>query len=197
MEPRPCKQCGVKFTPSQNGRPYCSRPCYWESKRGKTRKGGVNYRMTTKPGHPLAPPSGVLPVARIVLYEKLGPGKHPCHWEWCGHRILKWKPKSSRYAPDALYVDHLNHDTADDSPDNLVPSCNACNGHRRKNGGSPPIREGELSIMWGNARTRAVKLYCNQCGAEFLTIPAELKRRGNRGRYCSGSCARSALRQSD
>lgn len=186
MEPRPCKQCGAIFTPTQNGRPYCSRPCYWESKRGKPRKEGVKYRMTTQPDHPLAPPSGVLAVARIVLYAKLGPGAQAC--KWCD-TPLRWK--APRYAEDALIVDHLNHDPSDDSPENLAPSCNACNGHRRKNGDSPSIGSDERSTTWGNTVTRAITRFCNHCGAEFSTIPAELRRGGNRGRFCSRSCARS------
>lgn len=184
MEPIECRTCNKPFTPSQAGRPFCSRPCYYESRRGP-RKKDVAYRMQTAKGHPIAPKGGVVSAARIALYDKIGGGPHPCNW--CATPV-NWRP-GNPYAKDALIADHLDWNPANDDPQNLVPSCNPCNGHRRKNGGSRPIQEGELTINWGGSRTRAVKRFCNLCGAEFLTVPAEVNI--GKGRYCSRSCARS------
>lgn len=136
---------------------------------------------TVEPGHPLAPPSGLVAVARLTLWEKIGPGPHPCHW--CKESV-DWV--NGRYAKGALIADHLNWDTADDSPGNLVPSCNACNGHRRREGGSTLIKPGELTRKTGKAETRAWVRYCNLCGNEFAAIPAEVF--SGKARYCSRQC---------
>lgn len=46
------------------------------------------YRwLTMQQGHPLAGGSGGLAEHRKVLYEKIGPGEHSCHW--CG-KSLGW-----------------------------------------------------------------------------------------------------------
>lgn len=187
MKPIPCRICRKTFTPTQSGRFYCSRECYYESKRGP-RKENVQYRMVTVKGHPIAPPGGVLPVARVVLYDKLGPGPHPCHW--CSNPV-QWRPED-RYAKDALMADHLDWNATNDAPENLVPSCNACNGHRRSSGGSQLIEDGELWVRRGRTRTRAVQRNCEYCGGHFLTIPAEI--RNGKGRFCSRSCARRTPR---
>jgi hypothetical protein len=85
---------------------------------------GRQYRTTQRPDHPLAPPCGRVYVHRIVLYDKLGPGPHPCHW--CGTDV-DWLDKSN---PRALYPDHLNHDGSDNRPENLVAACQPCNTTR-------------------------------------------------------------------
>lgn len=78
------------------------------------------YRMLTgQQGHPLADGKGQLGEHRKVLYAKIGPGSHPCHWE-CG-RILEWG------GLNGICADHLDEDTTNNSPDNLVPSCVWCN----------------------------------------------------------------------
>jgi hypothetical protein len=61
-------------------------------------------------------------VHRKVLYDKLGPGEHPCHW--C-KRPLTWVGEGPR-----IHVDHLDNDTWNNTPDNLVPACNPCNARR-------------------------------------------------------------------
>lgn len=136
--------------------------------------------MVNAKGHPIAPPSGTVAVARLALYDKIGPGEHPCNW--CGG-LVSWK---LGLVPGALIADHLNFDRNDDSPGNLVASCNSCNAHRTRQGDRNLIREGELTMLWGGRTTRAVERFCNTCGTAFLTIPAEVDK--GRGRYCSRAC---------
>jgi len=140
--------------------------------------------------HPLAPPSGIVAVSRMVLFEKIGAGSHSCHW--CGSRITWRVRNTTNLNKDDLVADHLNWDRTDDSPENLVPSCPVCNAHRTRANDQRLIAEDELTVMWGNARTRAVQRFCNICGKPFLTIPAEVKK--GKGRFCSRSCARKAKR---
>lgn len=192
MDTKNCATCGAPFTPRHYDRPnrFCSSPCYQASRAGKVQKADVvGQRMRRVPGHPIAPPSGTVAVARLVLYEKIGPGEHPCHW--CG-ALVKWIAGGHVGTPGSLMADHLDWDRANDAPENLVPSCNHCNAHRTAHGGRAPLRHDELTMMWGGARTRAVRRYCNHCGTEFLTIPAEVRK--GHGRYCSRSCARRAPR---
>lgn len=78
------------------------------------------YRVLTgQQGHPLAGPNGGVMEHRAVLYDKIGPGQHPCHH--CG-TVVEWGLD--------LHVDHLDDDPLNNDPDNLVPSCFPCNIHR-------------------------------------------------------------------
>jgi hypothetical protein len=187
MEPIRCRTCDGLFTPRQARTIYCSRACYWESLK-RPKEDGVQYRMRTVKGHPIAPNSGVVAVARLNLYEKIGPGPHPCNW--CGTPI-DWKPNDP-YAPDALIADHLDWHTDDDSPDNLTPSCNPCNSHRRSGGHSARIGSDDQTVVWSGAKTRAIERVCEGCGTRFLIPPSATKR--GRGRFCSRSCARKQSR---
>lgn len=74
--------------------------------------------------HPLASFYGELLEHRKVLYEKIGPGSHPCHW--CG-KMREWANGGQ-----GIHVDHLDDDKLNNNPDNLVPSCKRCNGYRSK-----------------------------------------------------------------
>lgn len=173
------------FTPRHRGRPnpFCSSPCYGKNLSKRPKKEGVERRMVTRRDHPIAPPSGVISCARVTLYEKLGPGEHPCNW--CGV-ALTWHPES-RYSPNALLADHLNHDPTDDEAGNLVASCNACNGHRRRRGDSKLISSKEPTVLRGGKPTRAVERRCNICGDLILIAWADLKHPMG-GRFCSPSC---------
>lgn len=79
---------------------------------------GAGYIKLFIPGHPLADNQGTVFEHRKVLYDKLGDGIHQC--QWCGAEI-SW---------DDIVVDHLNENKQDNSPDNLVASCNNCNRAR-------------------------------------------------------------------
>lgn len=72
--------------------------------------------------HPLARKGGLLGEHRKVLYEKIGPGPHLCHWG-CG-KLLEWGGLSG------IVADHLDDDKLNNDPDNLVPSCSPCNCRR-------------------------------------------------------------------
>lgn len=178
-----CKTCEKSFHP-QNGRPdqpYCSRGCYSDAIRGQHRKEGVTYRMRTAKGHPIAPPSGVVAVARLNLWDRIGEGPHKCHW--CGVDVSWFM---SRYEEGSLIVDHLNWDATDDTQNNLIPSCNTCNAHRREKGGLGKIKSEELTVLRNGKPTRAVKTICHFCHSDFLVPPAVLAK--GKGKYCSRDC---------
>ena len=78
------------------------------------------YYVSIYADHPLAGKNGVVREHRVVAYDKYGDGPHPCHW--CG-TVLQWVD---------ICVDHLNNIKSDNSPSNLVVSCNGCNGSRAR-----------------------------------------------------------------
>lgn len=86
---------------------------------GGKRPATTTYLTMRAPSHPLAHADGVVRVHRAVLYDAIGPGVHECHW--CG-QVLTWG--------ESLVVDHVDEDTWNNSPENLVPSCRGCNGTR-------------------------------------------------------------------
>jgi hypothetical protein len=73
-------------------------------------------------GHPLRRQNRVA-VGRLVLYEKIGPGTHPC--TWCD-RPLEWGAN--------LRAARVNGDRADSSPENLVAACASCILERSRRG---------------------------------------------------------------
>jgi len=79
------------------------------------------YVFITYPGHPLAGRKGRVALHRVVLFSKIGPGKHKCHW--CGKEV-SWAR--------GLQVDHLDWDKSNNDPNNLVPSCGHCNIDRMR-----------------------------------------------------------------
>jgi len=83
--------------------------------------GRNRYQAVDAPSHPLAPPCGKVYVHRLVLWDKLGRGPHPCHW--CGKQV-EW------LGDPPLQVDHLDGDKANNRPANLVASCAQCNAGR-------------------------------------------------------------------
>jgi hypothetical protein len=114
------------------------------AQRGKKRNGepAVGYSiwegyriLSGQQDHPLASPRGrgALAEHRVILYDKLGPGPHPCHW--CG-TMRDWGGGT-----EGIYVDHLDRDGLNNDPDNLVPSCFLCNWNR-DNSHAPAGQEG-------------------------------------------------------
>lgn len=191
-EHRTCAQCGQTFNARRRpdrAQRFCTAACYHAYGR-EIRKESVDGRMRLVPNeHPLSTSHNArVPVARIVLYEKIGGGPHACHW--CG-QLVNWRPG---FGPSkgSLVADHLNFDRTNDSPENLVPSCPVCNSMRTKEKNRSLVRDNEdfvvVSTKKGQVRTRAIRRKCEFCEAEFLAIPAHV--RAGKARFCSRSCAR-------
>ncbi len=127
-----CAGCGITYQ-RQSGRPvgrYCTHACYRQFGASKIRNDRVEHRARTARDHPIAPASGIVAVARLNLFDKIGPGSHPCHW--CGIEV-SWGTD--------LQADHLDEDRVNNEPDNLVAACNRCNAWRSRWAESFPYRQ--------------------------------------------------------
>ena len=82
------------------------------------KRDGKSYRVLRVPGHPLAMSHGAVYHHRLIAYSSRGGVCGPCYW--CD-TPLEWK---------TAIVDHLNEDGQDNSPSNLVVTCNRCNRAR-------------------------------------------------------------------
>lgn len=143
-------------------------------------------RMVYKPMHPLAI-RGYLLEARMVLYDTIGPGFHPCHW--C-QTMVQWLPGHGP-RKGALVVDHIDWNPHNNATSNLVPSCQSCNGKRTRRQTTYTVHDEEKYIIRPNGtRLRAEQRTCAYCHANFLIAPASTTR--GRGVFCSRSCARKA-----
>ena len=111
-------------------------PLIDKTRAGRTWQADTGYLKRTIPDHPLADAKGAVYVHRVVLYEAIGPGEHPCHW--CSG-LVSWD-KHYPQDQDALVPDHLDGDKLNNDPANLVPTHNGCNSRRfstgRKRGSS-------------------------------------------------------------
>lgn len=175
---RACVSCGAVFELIDRRRQTCSTACQYKLI-WANRPRGTGYTKLYLPGHPLADGRGAVSEHRAVLYAKLGPGRHPCHW--CGAMVV-WRPVGAAQEPGSLRTDHLDDDRRNNDPANLVASCNSCNIRR---GRQDRITDGELFIVRGGKRLRAEQRTCTLCGAPFLhRIAAH-----NPGLYCSKSCS--------
>lgn len=84
---------------------------------------GRRYKRINCPGHYLAGANNQQWEHRVVLFDTIGMGPHPCHW--CG-KPLDWGGKTK----DSLVVDHLDGYGDNNEPANLMPSCLRCNSSR-------------------------------------------------------------------
>ena len=141
------------------------------------------YKKLRRVGHPLATKDGHLAEHRLILYEKIGPWAHECNW--C-QRMLRWTP--GKMEEDSILPDHINWNTHDNSPDNIVPSCPKCNAlHRQRYNLNP----GEFMAEYPSGmRYRATWKNCEGCGALFAKKVSERGR--DKGRFCSKSCSSRA-----
>ena len=89
----------------------------------KLKKPCKKYQKVKIPGHPLSHADGQVYTHRFVLYNKIGPGDHNCHW--CQKQI-SWDGKGIK----SIVADHLDDDTQNNDPRNLTPSCRMCNSER-------------------------------------------------------------------
>jgi|WetSurMetagenome_2_1015567.scaffolds.fasta_scaffold178324_2 hypothetical protein len=133
--------------------------------------------------HPLACADGHVPIHTDVLYRKLGPGPHPCHW--CG-KLVNWKKLSGEIQYPMLHADHLNDQRKDNRPENLVPSCVHCNIYR---GNPKKWKDGEEWMLRDNGRkVRFHVRVCAGCGKDF-NVPNFIKKsKTTKGKYCSHEC---------
>lgn len=106
----------AKATESRRGK-YLGQPA-----RGYSENPGGYLDLHGQQEHPLARIGGLLGEHRKVLYEKIGPGPHYCHWG-CG-KLLDWGGSGG------IIADHLDGDKLNNAPGNLVPSCSPCNTGR-------------------------------------------------------------------
>ena len=83
----------------------------------------VTYMTVKAPEHQLSWSDGVVSVHRKVLFDRIGPGVHACHW--CGQSV-EW----GGTGPTQLVVDHVDRDTHNNAVENLVPACTRCNTQR-------------------------------------------------------------------
>lgn len=95
------------------------------------------YRILYLPDHPLAHRDGNVQEHRVVLYDAVGPGAHPCHW--CG-RSVTWGGD--------LQVDHVDGHKLNNARENLAPSCSRCNSNRAK-AGNPADWSPHTAILGG------------------------------------------------
>lgn len=93
------------------------------------------YSLVWAPGHPVSRGAGTVLEHRVVLYDALGPGEHPC--AYCPAR-LSWDVQGP-HAPGYLTVHHVNHNRADNALGNLVPCCMKCNLDRRRRKPRPQV----------------------------------------------------------
>lgn len=101
---------------------------YWNGVAGVGKSlTGTGYQfLTMQYDHPLATSGHVVLGHRKVLFEKIGQGPHPCHWNdryGCGQVALSW----GGLGGDSLCVDHLDNNPLNNDPANLVPCCTGCN----------------------------------------------------------------------
>lgn len=167
--------------------PYCSVKCRANSGVRRANQAPNRYSAISHPGHPLANKTGRVQTHRFVLYEKIGPGPHPCHW--CGATLF-WVAGKLGGGGNALVPDHLDGMRRNNLPENLVASCQGCNSHRSHPRAT--IQQGELFVIGraqnGHARPRrATERICHFCGNDFLAVSAGLKFRP--AFFCSQSCA--------
>ncbi|MFZ3592310.1 HNH endonuclease [Streptomyces sp. BH104] len=178
-----CDHCGASFTrvPTQSGK-HCSKACAYAAHRKASPKA---RRMLILPDHPLALSSPHIPEYRVLLYEAIGPGVHPCYH--CGVSV-EWRPGDGS-APGALVVDHLDRNPLNNSLENLAPSCQRCN---IMNSERVVADEESFRTLRGGTRLRGLPRNCEYCGGPFVTWT---KNPGpGKGRFCSRSCARKGSR---
>ncbi len=110
-----------------------------KKKLGRPQGGGLvakttRYRKIKLPGHPLAQKDGQVYAHRAVLFDKIGPGVHSCHW--CGLHIAWGASKRN-----SILADHVDNDKWNNSPENIVPACYRCNLHRHELKSAPVLKE--------------------------------------------------------
>lgn len=143
-------------------------------------------KLKWDPRHPLADIRGNVYEHRWILFSKIGPGVHSCHW--CGAEV-RWASQTGAKA-GLLQADHVNGDKYDNSPSNLVASCHLCNTRR----GNPIlVGDHELFVIQpGGTRGRAVEVTCLYCQQSFVARLAKVKT--GSVKFCSRKCMNDSRR---
>lgn len=198
-----CEICKKEFTrsPALAGK-CCSRKCGYEHRKQKRMKkehqqNRKSRQMIYEPSHPLAGKNGYLPIYRFLLYNKIGPGWHPCNW--CGKKI-RWIINIRRTGGFTLIVDHVDNNPKNNHISNLVPSCQSCNTKRGM--GERIVKNNECFIERSNGtRLRATLKTCRTCKREFKISISALatgcRRNRTTGKYCSPKCLHKRDRSKD
>jgi hypothetical protein len=113
--------------------------------------------------YPIANKSRRIHLSRFNLFEKTNGVPQKCHW--CGISLV-WRTGNSQLnLYDSMCVDHLDNNVLNDSLDNLVPSCRACNANRNSH---------------GNGRKKLKN--CKYCNVKFWP-------KNNKSIFCSNYCS--------
>jgi hypothetical protein len=140
----------------------------------------MKYNKIHNPKHPLAKGKGGVPEHRAILYAKIGPGPHPCHW--CGKEVSWFPVVSGIRQRGTLDADHVDRDTRNNRPDNLVPSCHRCNVSRSPDQRVKTYRPHAEIQEAALARLRQT-FTCPQCSGTFT---------GRDRKYCTPACRSEA-----
>ena len=152
------------------------------------------------PDHTLRMRCGRVFPHRMILFRKIGPGVHRCHWcrclvEWRGPFLQPegfcWFVDGGRNYVDLdqtaearsgaveLFTDHKDGNARNNDEENLVPSCPSCNSKRAR-AGNPLVFDPHSSDDASPVpRTTA----CKQCGD-----PVGYAGRGRRPSFCGQAC---------
>lgn len=132
------------------------------------------------PSHPLATSRGYVLRSRLVLYNAIGPGPHPC--ALCD-TPLEWRLRSPRHGD--LCVDHIDEDVTNDTLGNLRPTCVTCNATRSQRW---KIQAGEDFIVHQGGKKRVFPVICVTCGTTVLR-QATTRNLSRPNLFCSRQCS--------
>lgn len=129
-----------------------------------------------KPKHPLSGVSGRVRRSRFILHEKLKGEAGSCHW--CSIP-LTW---------EKLCADHLDSNTENDIPKNLVGSCRGCNANRDDGTGNGRKKMKECRVCKNNfLLPRPKQIYCSEiCARKDRPKRGTKTKHGTRSRYMYG-----------
>lgn len=153
----------------------------------KAKRPPLRYETVDAPDHPLAKVGGYVYRHEAVLYARIGPGPHPCHW--CG-RLVDWKQKVRRKMVGVLCTDHLNGIETDNRSSNLVASCFRCNISRAHPQNFGPSEDW---VRRGSQRLRYHIRTCAGCGQDFKCANFVKTSKDHVGRFCSLECYRKSI----
>ena len=182
-----CLQCSREFTVNSaydaRKRKFCSRGCAARSQWKDEVWQGRRYRFVGR-DHPLSNGNRCIQEQRAILWDRIGPGPHTCHY--CGEEV-NWRVGIKGGGNGALIAEHKDRDPRNNSPENLVPSCQRCNILNCDR----IIRPDELTVMKSGRKRRAVERECQNCGTTFRWVN---RNAANRGKYCTMACYRASQR---